>query len=127
MILGVVDRKAFAAYSSVLHMTICVIVGLVVMLLIGYIHIIISPLMFITVYMAYVISRSRFYAKVGLIIIILWIVNFRLPFIRSFFREVYVIQYGTLILLLLVLIYILVRYVMMKSINEVRMRLFVIP
>lgn len=71
VILGVVDGKAFAAYSSVLHMTLCVLLGLIVILLVGYIHIIISPLMFITVYIGYMISGSRFYVKIGLIIIVL--------------------------------------------------------
>jgi len=71
VIVGIIDRKGFAAYSSVLHMSMCVIFGLVVILLVGYIHIVLSPLMFITVYGTYVISGSRFYLKMGVLIIIL--------------------------------------------------------
>merc|ERR1712157_591941 len=71
VIISVVDGKGFAAYSSVLHMSLCVIFGLILMLLVGYIHIILSPLIFITVYMRYVISGSRFYLKIGLLIIVL--------------------------------------------------------
>jgi len=71
VIVGVIDRKSFAAYSSVLHMSMCVIFGLVVILLVGYIHIVLSPLMFITVYRMYVISGSRFYLKMGVLMIIL--------------------------------------------------------
>jgi len=71
VIVGVVDGKRFAAYSSVLHMSMCVIFGLVIMLLVGYIHIVLSPLIFITVYGMYVISRSRFYLKIGVLIMIL--------------------------------------------------------
>jgi len=71
VILSVVDGKAFAAYSSVLHMTLCVLLGLIVILLVGYIHIIISPLMFITVYIGYIVSGSRFYVKIGLMMIVL--------------------------------------------------------
>lgn len=127
VMLSVVDGKAFAAYSSVLHMTMCVVLGIIVMLLVGYIHIVISPLIFITIYIVYEMSRSRFYLKIGLIIIILWMVNFRLPFLRSFFSEVYVIQYGTIMLWVLVVIYIIVGYVIMKSINSVGFGLFVIP
>lgn len=68
---NVIDRKGFAAYSSVLHITLCVVVGLYVILLIGYIHIVISPLMFMTVYIIYVVSGSRFYLKSGVIIMLL--------------------------------------------------------
>jgi len=71
VIISVVDGKGFAAYSSVLHISLCVIFGLVLMLLVGYIHIVLSPLMFITVYIGYVVSGSRFYLKMGLIIIVL--------------------------------------------------------
>merc|ERR1711933_600975 len=103
-----------AAYSSVLHISLCVIFRLVLMLLVGYIHIILSPLMFITVYIRYVVSGSRFYLKMGLMIIVLWLVNFRLPFVGSFFSEVYIIQYIRMILLILVIIYMIVRYVSIK-------------
>merc|ERR1712157_9966 len=71
VIINVIDGKGFAAYSSVLHMSLCVIFGLVLMLLVGYIHIVLSPLMFITVYIGYVISGSRFYLKIGLIMMVL--------------------------------------------------------
>ena len=127
MMISVADGKAFAAYSSVLHITMCVIVGLIVILLVRYMHIIISPLIFITVYIAYGVNRSRFYLKMGIMIIVLWIVNFGLPFLGSFFSEVYVIQYGTVILWVLVVIYIIVGYVIIKSINSTGSRIFVIP
>merc|ERR1712048_713919 len=71
VIINVIDGKGFAAYSSVLHISLCVIFRLVLILLVGYIHIILSPLMFITVYMRYVVSGSRFYLKMGLLIIVL--------------------------------------------------------
>jgi len=71
IIYGIVDRKGFAAYSSVLHMTMCVIIGLYVILLVRYIHIVLSPLMFITVYIMYMISGSRFYMKSGIVILML--------------------------------------------------------
>merc|ERR1712003_416558 len=71
VIINVIDGKRFAAYSSVLHISLCVIFGLVLMLLVGYIHIVLSPLIFMTVYIGYVISGSRFYLKIGVIIIVL--------------------------------------------------------
>lgn len=124
----VVDGKGFAAYSSVLHISLCVVVGLLVILLIGYIHIIISPLIFITIYKSYIDSRSRFYMKVRFRMIVLWIINFRLPFLRGFFSEVYIIIYSGIIIMSLMSIYMLCRYVMIKSINNNRgRRLFYIP
>lgn len=71
VIYGIIDRKGFAAYSSVLHITLCVVVRLYIILLIGYMHIVLSPLIFMTVYIIYMISRSRFYMKSGVIILIL--------------------------------------------------------
>lgn len=71
IIYEIVDGKSFAAYSSVLHITLCVVLGLYVMILVRYIHIVLSPLMFITVYIIYNLSGSRFYMKSRIIIIIL--------------------------------------------------------
>merc|ERR1719461_2006961 len=125
VIMFVVDGKRFAAYSSVLHISLCVILGLMVMILVRYMHIVLSPLMFISVYMMYQINGSRFYIKAGLIMLVLWMVNFGLPFLGSFFSEVYIIQYRSVILLILVLMYLIVGYVMMKSINMEGKGLFV--
>jgi len=71
VIVNIIDGKRFAAYSSVLHISLCVIFRLVLILLVGYIHIVLSPLMFMTVYIGYVVSGSRFYLKIGLLIIVL--------------------------------------------------------
>merc|ERR1712176_1118010 len=127
VIISIIDGKRFAAYSRVLHMNLCVIFGLVLMLLVGYIHIVLSPLMFMTVYMRYVISGSRFYLKMGLLIIVLWLVNFRLPFVGSFFSEVYMIQYTRIMLLILIVMYIVVRYVSIKSLNIDRKGMLYLP
>jgi len=127
VIISVVDGKGFAAYSSVLHISLCVIFRLVLILLVGYIHIVLSPLIFITVYIGYVVSGSRFYLKMGLIIIVLWLVNFRLPFVGSFFSEVYIIQFIRVMLLILIVIYIVVRYVSMKSLNIDRKGVIYLP
>lgn len=124
---GIIDGKGFAAYSSVLHMTLCVIVGLYVILLVGYIHIVLSPLMFMTVYIIYALSRSRFYMKSGIIMLVLWMINFGLPFLGSFFSEVYVIQYRSVMVVILVAMYLIVRYVIMKSLNIDGKGLFYIP
>jgi len=123
----IVDRKGFAAYSSVLHITLCVVLRLYVIMLVRYMHIVLSPLIFMTVYIIYHLSGSRFYMKSGIIILMLWVINFGLPFLRSFFSEVYVIQYGSVIVVVLISIYLIVGYVIMKSINLDRKGLFYIP
>lgn len=127
VIYGIVDGKGFAAYSSVLHITLCVVLGLYIIILVRYMHIVLSPLIFITVYIMYNISGSRFYIKSGVIMLILWIINFGLPFLRSFFSEVYVMQYGSMIVMVLISIYLIVRYVIMKSINSDGKGLFYMP
>jgi len=127
VIVSVVDRKRFAAYSSVLHISLCVIFGLLVILLVRYMHIIMSPLMFITVYKMYSLSGSRFYIKMRLVMMILWLINFGLPFLGSFFSEVYIMQYVGLMLLVVIVIYIIVGYVAMKSLNIDRKGIFYIP
>jgi len=71
VIISVIDGKGFAAYSSVLHISLCVVFRLVLILLVRYIHIILSPLIFITVYIRYVVSGSRFYLKIGLLMMVL--------------------------------------------------------
>lgn len=127
VMLSVIDGKRFAAYSSVLHISLCVIFGLLLILLVGYIHIVLSPLIFITVYKMYNMNGSRFYLKMGLIIIILWLVNFGLPFVGSFFSEVYMIQYSRVMLLILIIMYMVVGYVSMKSLNMDGKGLMYIP
>jgi len=127
VILGVVDGKCFVAYSSVIHMSLCALVRLIVMLLVGYMHIVLSPLMFIAIYIMYSVSGSRFYLKGRFLIMCLFIVNFGLPFLRSFFSEVYLIQYSSLMLIILIVLYIAVRFVIMKSLNMDGKRMFYVP
>jgi hypothetical protein len=127
VIMSVVDGKRFAAYSSVLHISLCVIFRLILILLVGYIHIVLSPLIFITIYKIYNLNGSRFYLKSRLLMIVLWLINFRLPFLRSFFAEVYMMQYVGFMLIVLIMMYVIVGYVAMKSLNMDRKGLFFIP
>lgn len=127
-LMNVVDRKRFAAYSSVIHITCCVLLGLIIILLVRYIHIVLSPLIFITVYLRYVLSGSRMYLKSGLIMILLWIVNFGIPFFGRFFAEVYLISYIRIILWILIVMYLITGVVIIKSINNnVGSRLIYLP
>jgi hypothetical protein len=123
----VIDRKGFAAYSSVLHITTCVLLPLIVILLVRYIHIVLSPMIFMTVYIRYMISGNRIYTKIRVAMMILWMVNFGLPFLRGFFSEVYIILYNGQMLLMIIIIYMLVGYVMIKSLNSVGGGLFYLP
>jgi len=59
--------------------------------------------------------------------IVLWLVNFRLPFVGSFFSEVYMIQYIGIILIILVIIYMVVGYVSIKSLNIDRKGVLYLP
>lgn len=127
-LVSVIDGKGFAAYSSVIHITCCVILRLIVILLVGYIHIVLSPLIFMTIYLRYILSGSRIYIKSGLIILVLWMVNFRVPFCRGFFAEVYIISYIRMILWSLIVMYLIVGVVIMKSINSnIRSGLIYVP
>jgi len=65
--------------------------------------------------------------KSGIIMLILWIINFGLPFMGSFFSEVYVMQYRSMMIIVLVVIYLMVGYVIIKSLNIDGKRLFYIP
>lgn len=121
------DGKLYAAMSSVLHITLCVLVRLYVIILIGYMHIVLSPIMFMTVYICYVIIGSRYYIKLRVMIILLWIINFGLPVLGRFFSEVYIMMNNRFILLILLIIYIIVGYVIIKSINDIRSGLMYIP
>lgn len=127
MLLVSMDGKIFAAMSSVLHITLCVLVRLYIILIIRYIHIVISPYMFITVYLMYLSRGTRFYMKIRFIIIILWIVNFRLPIVGRFFSEVYLMIYCGMMLIMLLIMYIIVGYVIIKSINDVGGGVYYIP
>merc|ERR1719220_2888352 len=105
----------------------CVLVRLVIMLLVRYIHIVISPLIFMTVYICYMNSGSRYFSKIRFLVMVLWMVNFGLPFLGSFFAEVYLIMNSGIILMMLIVIYIVCGYVIIKSINDVRFGNFYIP
>lgn len=40
-----------------------------------------------------------------------------MPFLGSFFAEVYIIQYNSIILIIIIVMYMVVRYVIIKSVN----------
>jgi len=127
LILNINDRKSFIAYSSVLHISCCVLVLIVIMIYIGYIHIVLSPLIFVLVYNMYMYSRSRYYIKIRIIVLILIICNFRFPYLGAFNAELYILTYVRLILFIVGIIYLVVGYVFMKSLNGIRSELYYLP
>lgn len=86
------DRKTVVAYSSVLHMTLTVFLTLVLFMLGRLIHVVVSPIIFILVYVRYLMNGSRYYINSYLFLLIL--INFSFPLIRSFFCEVYILSYN---------------------------------
>lgn len=53
------DGKVVMAYSSVAHMTLCVVWLRISAMFRGLTHVIVSPLIFVAVYLGYTNSRSR--------------------------------------------------------------------
>lgn len=127
LMLNVSDGKVFMALSSVLHMSCCIVISLCVIMYIGYIHIVLSPLMFIQVYMMYVNNRSRYYLKLRICVFILILMNFRFPYLRAFHSELYMLSYWRLLVGVIGMIYFVSGYVIMKSINGTGVRVFYMP
>jgi hypothetical protein len=127
LILSVSDGKVFIALSSVLHMSCCIVILLWVIIYMGYIHIVLSPLIFIQVYIMYISSRSRYYLKIRVLVFLLILMNFRFPYLGAFYSELYIITYVGLLIVIIIIMYFISRYVIMKSLNGIGTRLFYIP
>merc|ERR1711881_319293 len=96
-----VDFKSLVAYSSVLHISFCFMVlilinfmGILSRVFIGFAHGFVSPLIFLFVYLIYNFIGSRIVlSNVSLsnifktILILLYIFNLRFPIVRGFFSE----------------------------------------
>lgn len=122
-----VDGKVIIAYSSVSHITMCIIVGIFVGIYIGYIHIVISPLMFLVVYLGYQLSGSRYYKSIGVLVFVLMVVNVRFPYMGAFSAELYLLSYSRVVQLLIIVMYMLMGYVLICLVNFNDTSLFYIP
>jgi len=127
LILVIMDRKSFIAYSSVLHISCCVVMALVLIIYMGYIHIVLSPLIFIIVYQRYINSGSRYLIKLRLLVLFLILMNFGFPYLGAFHTELYIISYIMVVICVIILIYILTRYVFIKSLTRIGNRLYYLP
>lgn len=79
------DGKVIVAMSSVLHMTISVVLISIVWY-VGWLHIVVSPLMFMAVYVSYNLSSSRLSWLMASIVLL---INLGFPIMGAFFREIY--------------------------------------
>lgn len=108
------DGKWVIAYSSVLHITICVFSILLIILYIGFTHVIVSPLLFVFVYYGYVSTGSRAIVGIGWSGLFLYLLNFGFPYLGSFHAELYIMNYLGMFFLVIFIIYIVVGYVFIK-------------
>lgn len=79
------DGKVIVAISSVLHMTFSVVVISMVWY-VGWLHVVVSPLIFIAVYVSYNSSSSRLSWSMASIVLL---INLGFPIMGAFFREIY--------------------------------------
>jgi hypothetical protein len=88
------DAKVVMAYSSVFHITLCAFLMGFMRFVVRMTHVIISPLIFVIVYVSYLSARSRLLApsfisyRVGAVLLI----NLRFPIFGSFISEVYLVS-----------------------------------
>merc|ERR1712088_1088544 len=90
MILMRSDRKVVIAYSSVVHISCCVIAFGLLTIFGRYSHVVVSPLIFVIVYIGYQSSRSRMLSSSFSSIMLrrLLLFNLRFPLIGAFYGEV---------------------------------------
>lgn len=94
------DRKVIIAYSSVAHITLCVVWLRIIAIYGRWSHVIVSPLIFVAVYVAYLKNGSRLLRTSfkSTLLRMLLLFNVRFPIIRGFYSEVLVMSCSILIL-----------------------------
>jgi len=90
MILMRSDGKVIIAYSSVVHMSCCVISFGLLTMYGGYSHVVVSPLIFVMVYVGYISSRSRVLSDSFNSVLLrgLLLLNLGFPLLGAFYSEV---------------------------------------
>lgn len=87
------DRKVVMAYSSVAHITVCGFLLGFMRFIVGMTHVVISPIMFLMVYISYNLRGSRVMGSsltsgmVGLVLLL----NLRFPIVGAFMAEIYLV------------------------------------
>jgi NADH:ubiquinone oxidoreductase subunit 4 (subunit M) len=92
--MGGADGKVVIAYSSVAHMTLCGFLLGFMGFVVGITHIVISPIIFLIVYVAYGITGSRVIGRslTSSIVRLVLIVNLGFPIFGAFMAEVYLVN-----------------------------------
>lgn len=115
VIMRYVDRKGVVAISSVLHIGSSVLF-LGMTYIVGFTHILVSPLIFLGVYVIYNYSGSRIIWSIGSIVIL---VNLGFPCLGAFFCEIF-ISYILLVIVFVVGYYLSIIFAIHLYINDVK-------
>jgi NADH:ubiquinone oxidoreductase subunit 4 (subunit M) len=117
------DGKVVMAYSSVAHMTVCGFLLRFIRFVVGITHVVISPIMFLMVYVSYNIRRSRILGSsltsgiVGLVLLL----NLGFPIVGAFMAEIYlVICLSGLSMLFFVIAFFLMGIIHMKMFHPLK-------
>jgi NADH:ubiquinone oxidoreductase subunit 4 (subunit M) len=110
-----VDRKGVVAMSSVLHIGGSIIfIGIIY--IVGFTHIVVSPLMFLGVYVCYINSGSRMMWSIGSIVLL---VNLGFPFFGAFFCEMF-ICYILIVIVFVIRYYLSIIFTVNLYLNDVK-------
>jgi hypothetical protein len=117
------DGKVVMAYSSVAHMTICGFLLRFIGFVVGITHVVISPIMFLMVYVSYNIRGSRILGSSltsGMVRVVL-LLNLRFPIIRAFIAEIYLVTcLNGLIILFFIMAFFLIGIIHMKIFHPLK-------
>jgi hypothetical protein len=117
------DGKVVIAYSSVAHITVCGFLLRFIRFVVGMTHVVISPIIFLIVYVSYNIGRSRILGNSltsGMVRLVL-LLNLRFPIIRAFIAEIYlVICLNRLPILFFIIAFFLIGIVHMKMFHPLK-------
>lgn len=117
------DGKVVMAYSSVIHISLCGLLIRWMGLIVRASHVIVSPLIFIAVYVGYIKRGSRilnesFNSWMWRIVLV---VNLRFPLVRRFISELYLIVWlGGIVLIAFGLQYVIIRIVHMNLFFKIK-------
>lgn len=65
--------------------------------------------------------------KIGIVVLLLMLMNFGFPYLGAFNAELYIIIYVRLVLLVIIVMYIIVGYVFIKSLNGIGSEMYYLP
>lgn len=111
------DGKVVMAYSSVVHISMCAFIFRYFAFIVGLTHVVVSPLIFIAVYVRYGFSGIRLLSKsfMSYVIRSIMILNLRFPMIRAFLSElILIIQLAGVMFIVFRICYVMIGIVSIK-------------